>query len=385
MNKIYRTDISFILDEIAKRLDITDSFFEEAEKRYKAVGVWLGEGNSPLAAYSPVIYPQGSFLLGTMTKPLGDKDEYDIDLVFQMVLSKQELTQKALKNLVGDRLKENEVYRGMLDREGRRCWTLIYANDAKFHLDILPAVPNVEYSNVLKSKGIPNIWADTSIAITDNTLPNYDHVGLEWPRCNPKGYAAWFRSRMVTQYDGIRKQMAEAMKADIQAVPEYKVKTPLQRSIQLIKRHRNIMFEKRNDKPATIILTTLAALAYNNELDLVQSLTSIVDGMPNYITSKAGKPQVQNPVDPSENFAERWQDRAEREQNFYEWHKKIQGDLSAVLESEDMDRVCELLTRMFGETTAVYAMKKYEEHNRSRVRNMSTVIPIVKPSKPWGN
>ena len=100
-------DLSFIFDEIAKQLDISDSLFEDAEKKYQAVGEWLGEGTSPLAKYSPKIFPQGSFLLGTVTKPLGEKDEYDIDLVFEMILSKSQITQNELKNMVGDRLKDH--------------------------------------------------------------------------------------------------------------------------------------------------------------------------------------------------------------------------------------------------------------------------------------
>jgi hypothetical protein len=384
MIKIYRTDISFILNEIANQLDLPQSLHEEAVERYQAVGKWLGEGDSPLAIHSPIIYPQGSFLLGTVTKCWGEDDEYDIDLIFEINLSKNSISQKRLKNLIGDRLKENETYRRMLDEEGRRCWTLVYANDAKFHLDILPAIPNMDFSAVLKSQGVRRSWADTSIAITDITRPNYDHIDPDWPRCNPKGYAAWFHSRMVIQYDALRKQMAEAMKAEIQAVPEYQIKTPLQRSIQLIKRHRDIMFEKKDDKPATIVLTTLAALAYNNEFDLVQAFTCIVEGMPNFITRKDGKPWVQNPVDPSENFAERWQDRVGREQNFRDWHNKIQGDLYTVIECEDIEHVCELLIPMFGERVTVNAVKRYKDHTQTRTKNISTVVPICKPNKPWG-
>ena len=44
MIKIYRTDISFILNEIANQLDLPQSLHEEAVERYQAVGKWLGEG-----------------------------------------------------------------------------------------------------------------------------------------------------------------------------------------------------------------------------------------------------------------------------------------------------------------------------------------------------
>jgi hypothetical protein len=382
-----RTDLSYILTEISNQLDISETLYQEAVERYQAVGKWLGEGSSPLAVYSPIIYPQGSFALGTVTKRWGKEDEYDIDLVFEINLSKYRISQKMLKNMIGDRIKESEVYRRMLDEEGRRCWTLVYANDAKFHLDILPAVPDEVFRAVLKSYGVPNEWANTSVAITDTTRPNYDSIDPDWPRCNPKAYAAWFRSRMITQYDAVRKSLAESLKAEIHEVPEYQIKTPLQRSVQLLKRHRDITFDGKKDKPSTIITTTLAAQAYNNEFDLVYALTSIVDGMPNYITAKDGKPCVQNPVDPSENFADRWQDPKfpNRAQDFYDWHKKLQYDLQTLLACEDIDRICELLVSMFGEKVAIPAVTSYKSRTQARARIVSVAPTISKQSnKPWG-
>jgi hypothetical protein len=387
MNDIYRTDLSFILNDIAELLDLSDTQYEVAEQRYRAVGRWLGEGTSPLAVYSPTIYPQGSFLLGTVVKIWGKDDAYDIDLVFELNLSKDSISQKTLKNLVGDRLKESDVYRHMLDNEGRRCWTIIYENDAKFHLDILPALPNVEFRTVLKNQGVPKILADTSIAITDITQPNYDRIDPAWPRSNPKGYAAWFHSRMITQFEAVRNNLAEAMKADIQNVPTHRIKTPLQRSIQLLKRDRDITFEKKDDKPATIIITTLAALSYNNELDLVQAFRSIVDEMPTHIAVKNGIPWVENPVDPMENFADRWQDpdHPDRQKDFEDWHGKLQNDLQTVLACEDIDRVCELLIPMFGEKVTVPAVNNYKDRLQARRRFISTAPTIIKPdNKPWG-
>lgn len=387
MNDIYRTDLSFILNDIAELLDLSDAQYEIAEQRYQAVGRWLGEDTSPLVVYTPTIYPQGSFLLGTVVKIWGKDDEYDIDLVFELNLSKDSISQETLKNLVGDRLKQSDVYRHMLDKEGRRCWTIVYANGAKFHLDILPAIPNVDFRAVLKKYGVPNDLANTGIAITDFTRPNYDRIDPDWPRCNPKAYAAWFRSRMITQFEAVRKNLAEALKAEIQAVPEYRVKTPLQRGIQLIKRHRDITFGKKDDKPATIILTTTAALSYNNEFDLAQAVTSVVNGMPTHIIEKDGIPWVQNPVDPMENFADRWQDpdHPDRQKDFNDWHGKLQNDLKTLLACEDIDRVCELLIPMFGEKVTVPAVNNYKDRLQARTKFISAPPAIMKPdNKPWG-
>ena len=106
----YRQQVNKALENLTDNIDISETRYKEAEGHYKAIGEWLGKDDSPLAPYSPEIYPQGSFRLGTVVKPISDNDEYDIDLVCQLELSKQEVTQKELKQMIGDRLKENKKW-----------------------------------------------------------------------------------------------------------------------------------------------------------------------------------------------------------------------------------------------------------------------------------
>ena len=40
------------------------------------IGEWLDGKDSSLSVYKPVIYPQGSFRLGTMIKPLGNAKSF---------------------------------------------------------------------------------------------------------------------------------------------------------------------------------------------------------------------------------------------------------------------------------------------------------------------
>ena len=66
--------------------------------------------------------------------------------------------------------------------------------------------------------------------------------------------------RQPVLLDAVR-AMADAAKASVEAIPDYKVRTPLQSSIMILKRHRDIMFVKDelNTCPISIIITTLAA------------------------------------------------------------------------------------------------------------------------------
>lgn len=129
-----------ILETLGETLDITETQYNTAVSSYGAVGEWLAKPESSLAPYKPVVRPQGSFMLGTMIKPICEDDDLDIDLVCELTGKNPRWTQYHLKQVVGNRLKANETYKNMLDGEGRRCWTLMYSDSANYHMDILPSL-----------------------------------------------------------------------------------------------------------------------------------------------------------------------------------------------------------------------------------------------------
>jgi hypothetical protein len=58
-------------------------------------------------------------------------------------ITKQTHTQKQLKGLVGRDVEAYRVARGIKDalEEMHRCWRLPYADTLKFHMDIVPSIP----------------------------------------------------------------------------------------------------------------------------------------------------------------------------------------------------------------------------------------------------
>jgi Cyclic GMP-AMP synthase DncV-like, nucleotidyltransferase domain len=397
-----RTKFGKFLQYLADALDISETRYQQAEERYQAVGKWLGRDESILAPYLPEIYPQGSFRLGTVVKPISDAEEYDIDLVCEMKLDKERVKQKRLKEAVGQEILGYSRANSMRSRpeEGRRCWTLNYADGAQFHLDILPALPDGNsFKLLLESKGLSNAWSGLAIAITDNTLPNYDLLDPRWPQSNPRGYAEWFRERMKTQFEAQRKFLAESIRANIEDIPEYRVRTPLQRAVQILKRHRDIMFAKDPDnKPISIIISTLAAHAYRNEGDLLEALLNIVNGMPLYIQKIGAFSWVANPVNPLENFADKWAEHPQRERNFRLWLQQVQTDLNKALQSEDIQAISELLKPSLGEKVINEALQKFPKSDIAKSPSVSVGsaailsgrhepprVEIKNPSKPWSD
>jgi hypothetical protein len=348
----FRSDCSRFLDHLAASLDIPASLHEKAKNRYESVGSWLDRDAGPLAGFRPAVYPQGSFRLGTVIKPISDKDDYDIDLVCQLERGKHEQTQEQLKLAVGAELKAYAKANSMnsIPKNNRRCWRLDYADDADFHMDVLPAIPDDQtFGSYLIRAGVPQGLAKHAVAITDDEHQNYRRVSTDWPRSNPKGYAGWFLGRMKVRQDALKRGMVAMEKyAKVDDVPEYEAKTPLQRCVQLLKRHRDIMFAADSeDKPISVIISTLAAHAYDNEADLLDSLITIVDGMPSHVRHVDGQAWVGNPVNPQENFADKWPG-AEKGQKFWEWHAQVKADLEQALETHELNGFIDAVETAFG-------------------------------------
>lgn len=335
---------SRFLEKVAEDIDIPPGKYQDAVDRYQSVGRWLEDGEYPGCSGTPSIYPQGSFRLGTVVRPIrgGVEASYDIDLVDELPIARHQTDPRAVKTMVGDRLREHGTYRRLIDEEGKRCWTLEYAEQdgVGFHMDVLPAVSD------------PRGLLDSSVAITNKRGNAY-----VWSASNPKGYGAWFDTRNKAAFEQSlieQKRYIQARVPGIYArvddVPDQLVRTPLQRSIQLMKRHRDVKFnhEAYNGyAPISIIITTLAAQFYQNERDIYAALSGIVtklhahaalvengtvdpsfsSGSPIKRTSD-GKWYIGNPINPEENFADRWhEDNHARARAFFFWVGTLREDL----------------------------------------------------------
>lgn len=347
-----------ILGAIADELDIPDSKYQDAKNNYEAVGEWLGKGDSGLFQFQPRIFAQGSILLGTCVKPLG-RDEFDIDLVCKLLIFST-ANQNYVYNLVGNRLNEHGYYQKILVPKNR-CWRLNYAGE--FHMDILPAIPDHE-SN------------DDSLLVPDKELKS-------WQASNPEGYAQWFFNQMETRRAIILKE------AEVEDIPEHRIKTPLQKAIQILKRHRDIVFKNdQKDKPVSIIITTLAAKAYNNEADLFEALINIVKGMPEQFDYIDGQIAVLNPTNKEENFADKWQKEPQRREKFLQWLVQVKADLDQMLEAVDSDELTDFLKPRFGASIVEKAASKIFGVAGPviiiREKAAPPHIEIRNPNQPWG-
>ncbi len=302
----------------------------------------------------PDIHPQGSIALGTVIKPLDNSSSYDVDLICLGVASLDSMTQKELKEFVGIEIYAYAEANSMKKEpeEGRRNWKLEYADSAQFHMDILPSLKdgNRQQRKII-GEGYSN-YVDVSskaIAITDTDHYAYNSITFDWPSSNPLGYREWFLQRMKTAHKQLTESMAISLESRAEEIPAYKVKTPLQRAVQILKRHRDIMFAEDSDnKPISIIITTLAAQVYDNETSLLEAMRKIVFGMKRKIEDRGGIKWIQNPVNPLENFADKWQEHPEREEVFYDWLDRVGEDFNVIFTNNDISMIGGLLNESFG-------------------------------------
>jgi hypothetical protein len=364
-----KNQFSEILEELGNTLDISETQYNAVLKSYEAVGTWLSKEDSSLAPYKPEILPQGSFMLGTMIKPVNEKDDLDIDLVCQLKGKNPSWTQYNLKNKVGDRLKAHDIYKEMLDEEGRRCWTLVYSEGANYHMDVLPSIVSGDYRMILEKAFSATELKDIdklAIRITCTDESNYETAinPDEWLKSNPFGYGRWFYQQATLDF-----VKAFSINESIKPLPTYrKEKLPLQRVVQILKRHRDMLFNGHEHKPISVIITTLAGKAYNKETNIIDALLNVIDKMPDLIEERYSAKHskvikwISNPVNPEENFADRWVAEPKREENFYKWMTQVKVDIENALGKRGLQFIQESLEKPFGKNEITKAFSNYGEN-----------------------
>jgi hypothetical protein len=271
--------------------------------------------------------------------------------------------------------------------EGNRCWRLDYADGASFHMDILPALPEHDaFKRKLVTLGIPWDNAQHAIAITDRRHPGYEQTQPDWPRSNPRGYARWFEERMadVARQRGERLVQA-GVYASVDDVPVFAWKTPLQRSIQILKRHRDVMFRNaRSLRPISMIITTLSAHAYEGEQDLLDALRRILDRLPHLVRDHV--PRVPNPVNPAEDFAEKWAEDQRLESSFWKWHAQARVDLRRILTAHTAEQLEQAMQAAYSIKPDSEFLRRAFPADRCPAEPAIVSVPavITAPPRPWG-
>lgn len=292
-------------------LSLTPTMEKNAREKYEALSEYLGK-----QGLDSDFYPQGSFLMGTVIKPFkdGKNKDYDLDILAIIDGEKDNTFAKSIKNDVGDCLKTSGLYSDKLDKEDRHCWTLKYAEVSKgigFSLDIVPAVDESnDIKNEIISSGVSSNLVDKTVAITDKKNNDY-----EWLTSNPLGFGEWFinisdnhisQVMILEQYKRFSEDF-RAIYASVEEIPKYYYRSNLQKAVQLVKRYRDIYYDrvgKYNDRPSSMLLSALIADSVKDEynLSITEIINKFINGYVSGTISIMMDNKIVNPVDLRENL-----------------------------------------------------------------------------------
>jgi hypothetical protein len=179
----------------------------------------------------------------------------------------------------------------------------------------------------------------------------------DWKPSNPKGYATWFegQGRIVTD-SVIKKAEIEPMPALLAAED----KTPLQRSVQLIKRARDRYFAGRpDDAPRSIVLTTLAGHVYAKQPSTAQALHDILASIERLVAGSLVPLDVRNPANRGEVLSEQWAADSDSYRDFRNWLRWLAGEWNMVLTATSIPATERQLEALFGEDIVKEALRKH--------------------------
>ncbi len=393
-----------LLIQLLDKLDISPTMYQRAIERYTSVASHLDE-----KGIDCTIYPQGSFALGTVVRPFrNDKDQaYDIDVVYLYNGNKSTLSPQGFFCSMSKTIEDYAIAHGVTFDEYDRCVTLTYAdiNEIGLEMDIVASVPeDADTINKIEQMGVASDKAKEAIAIAVKAVGTCQS---RWCWSNPKGYKMWFDEinapfANVTSLSE-RTRIFETNRtvyASIEQVPQQLERTSLQRVIQILKRHRDVFYNRckcSDKKPTSAIITTLAARVamkmppYTPFIDLLNNVVSQLSSYENLtsdsygyeynnhkndslISKKEQKWELLNPVNPFDNYMDSWTN--EHARLFFRWLKDLKG-IFPTSQRLDTDTANEMLVR---------SSLGFSISNNSSVSNAASAYKVttITPVKPWG-
>src|SRR5271165_3647858 len=298
-----------LLADIAIRIQLSQTNYDKAVDRFDTIKDWIDREGSDLRGLVSLLYAQGSMAIGSTVARVSDRDEYDIDVIADLAIRQDANPQLVLDTLFDAiRGERGSRYWGKTVRH-TRCVCVSFEDG--MHIDLTPAV---------RLAGLPD---RTSVIF--HSKPEDPAVPDQHLQANPWGLADWFNSQTRIEAD-FAKFFAEraddyyAQRIDARApaedVPDRKRADEKSRALialQLIKRWRNVLFDRRERakmrRPASVLLTKLIGDNANQTRTLAEELEHQAGCMLarfEYEVSRNRKIVEVNPCCPEDVLTDRW-------------------------------------------------------------------------------
>jgi hypothetical protein len=86
-------------------------------------------------------------------------------------------------------------------------------------------------------------------------------------------------------------------------------------------------------------------------------IRTVTAAMPKFVEAKNGIYVISNPVEPKENFADRWRSHPERAAWLFDWAEHAAADFARLGETRGVDSVLQKMASAFGDRPAEHAQR----------------------------
>jgi hypothetical protein len=350
-----------LLADIAIRIQLSQTNYDKAVDRFDTINDWIDREGSDLRGLVSLLYPQGSMAIGSTVARVSDRDEYDVDVIVDLTIRQDSNPQLVLDTL----------FNAIRGERGSRYWTktvrhtrcVCVSYEDGMHIDLTPAV---------RFKSLPD---RTSVIF--HSKPEDAAVPDQHLWANPWGMADWFSSRTRIDAD-FAKFFAERAenyyavdaRAPAEDLPERKRADEKSRAVialQLIKRWRNVLFDKplrvKMRRPPSVLLTKLVGDNANQTRTLAEELEYQAERMLarlEYEVNQNTKIVEVNPRCPKDVLTDRWpesmSDQTLMIADLKDFIVKVGRLRSGKL---DLDQMAAILEGLFGQRPVRKAINDY--------------------------
>jgi hypothetical protein len=259
--------VDVLLADVAVRIQLSPTEYDAASKHYDTMAEWIKRPESPLYGRVQNFYPQGGFSTGSTVSSHSDRSEFDLDAMADINWPTNIDPEIALATL--HKAIAAELGSRYYSKSTRmtRCTQVQYDG---MHLDVTPS-----------------IWAVAAISrksIIFHSKPSDPSVPKQSLWANPWGLADWFNRRAIPDdafgayFEQRSLNYDRSIRADTTDVPSQAPTYRKSRDViclQLIKRWRNIAYEKRHNSrrmPPSVLLTYYVGLNAAGAQSLIDAL-----------------------------------------------------------------------------------------------------------------
>jgi hypothetical protein len=359
--------VDVLLADVAIRVQLSATDHTKAESRYHTINEWLERDGSPLQGRVKLLYPQGSMAIGATIASRLRTDEFDIDIIAELLFP-LDARPRAVLDLLYESIRgePGSRYYTMTTRH-TRCVAVKYADD--MHLDLTPAVL------------VPAQSPKTSVIFhhkpEDSREPEYRRLA------NPWGFAQWFKE--LTPYDqAFAKAYADrAMawdrmlleKAEAEPVPPQQRADEKSMAVivhQLLKRWRNVRYDKRQDmrRPPSVMMAKLIADAANGTQTLSEELMVQALHLHRIINAAhqiRQKVHIENPTCKPDVLTDRWPCSLEEQAVFLHDLEDLIAKVARLRGDCDLAEMQAIMNDLFGENPTGAVFKSFNERLGQRV------------------